>query len=114
MTNTTLENILAPLAADLAEVQDRIAALQLAEAALKSKIRELVPGPDAYQAGNLVVAISTNNRFDPKKALTLIPDELRPIVVENVPTVNKDRLKALAPDIFAAAQTSGEYRISLK
>jgi len=114
MTNTTLEQTLAPLAADLADIQDRIAVLQLAEAALKAKIRELVPGPDQYTAGNLVVTISTNNRFDPKKALTLIPEALTPLVVENIPTVNRDKLKALAPDIYTAAQSSGDYRISLK
>ena len=65
--NTTLADQLAPLAADLADVQDKIATLQLEEATLKRKIRESVPGPDTYTAGNLTVMVSTNRRFNPEQ-----------------------------------------------
>jgi len=110
----TLEQRLAPLATQLADVQAAIADLTEREKGLKAAIRDLVPGSDSYAAAGLTVVVSTNNRFDAAKALPLIPDALRPLVVETVETVNKDRLKALAPAIFEQAQNVGDYRISLR
>lgn len=113
-TTSTLEERLAPIAAELATVQDHIKALQERESHLKTQIRELVPGTDAYEAGPLAVVVSTNNRFDPKRALDLVPDALRPVVVEMVPTVNKKKLEALAPDLYEQCLNIGDYRVSLR
>ena len=114
--NITLQDDLTPLAAELATVQDTIAHFQLTEASLKTKIRELTAtsGPDKYAAGGLTVVISNNSRYDAKLAMTLVGEHLWPLVVENVATVNKDKLKVLRPDLFALAQTYGDARVSLK
>lgn len=117
MTTTTdtaiLADTLTPLAADLANIQNRITELQQRETSLKAAIRELVTGPDTYQAGNLTIVVSTNRRFDQARALTLIPDPLRPLVIDTVETVNRDKLKALAPDIYEQAQTAHDYKVSV-
>jgi hypothetical protein len=112
--NTTLTDQLEPLAGELANIQDNIAGLQLSEAALKSKIRELVPGPDAYAAGNLTVVVSSNRRFDQKKALAAIPADLIPLVSEQTWVVDRKRVEVLVPDKLADCFTDFDYRIALK
>lgn len=114
MTTDTLDTRLAPIAARMATLQDEIDQRTSELDTLKAQVRDIVTGPDTYSAGNLSLIVSTNTRFDPKKALALMPDALRPIVVEQVETVNKDKLKALAPDIYEQAQTVGAYRVGLR
>lgn len=71
----TLEQQLLPLAGRLADVQAQIAELQNTERALKTAIRALVPGPDSYQAGDIAVVVQANRKFDPDKAVALLPQE---------------------------------------
>jgi hypothetical protein len=112
--NHDLTTLLTGLAAQLAGILDQKNSLEEHERRIKSQIRELVPGPDSYDAGGLTVTISTNNRFSPDKALPLIPVEFLPIVTRTETVVDKDKLKALLPHIFEQAQTAGDYRVGLK
>lgn len=113
--NENLNNQLTPLAADLADIQDQIATLQLTETALKSKIRESVTGPDTYAAGGLTIVISTNRRFDPKLAATIIAPELLPLVSVTTSVVDKDRVKVLCgDDVLEQCYIEHDYRVALK
>ena len=114
-TNTTLAEQLAPLAAQLADIADKIAILQLEEAALKSKIREAVPGPDAYAAGNLTLTVSTNRRFDQRKALAAIPEDLIPLVSAQTWVVDRKRVEVLCDQpTLQACFTDFDYRVAIK
>ena len=112
--NTTLANQLAPLAADLADIQDKIATLQLEEASLKRKIRESVPGPDTYTAGNLTVIISTNRRWDSKKAAKVIPAELLPLVSVTTTVVDKTKVSVLCPAQYDACFVDYDNVVKLR
>jgi hypothetical protein len=112
--SNTLTAQLTALAAQLAGILDQKNSLEEHEKRIKTQIRELVPGPDSYDAGGITISVSTNNRFSPEKALPLIPAELLPMVSTTQTVVDKDRLRVLLPDVFAQAQTVGEYRIGLK
>jgi hypothetical protein len=113
--NTTLDNILQPLATALADIADKIATLQLEEAALKSKIRETVPGPDSYAAGNLTVTVSSNRRFDQKKALAAIPEDLIPLVSERTWVVDRKRVEVICDGAtLQNCFTEFDYRIAIK
>lgn len=114
MTDTLTTDTLATIAARLATVLAQKTELEQHEAALKHQIRNLVDGPDTYAAGDLTIVVSTNRRFDPAKALDLIPPELAPLVTHTETIVDRDKVKALLPDIFEQAQTSGDYRVSLR
>lgn len=110
----TLADTLAPLAAELASVLADKAELEARERDLKVRIRQAVPGPDTYAAGDATVVIQTNRRFDPKKALPLIPETLLSLVTYPETVIDKERLKALLPAVFDAAQTEGDYRVVVK
>ena len=113
--NTTIADQLAPLAADLADVQDQIATLQLVEAALKSKIRDTCPGPDSYAAGNLTIVVSTNRRFNPQLAATIIAPDLLPLVSVTTSVVDKERVKVLCgADILEACFVTYDNKVALK
>ena len=112
--NSTLDQQLAPLAAKLADIADQIASLQLEEAAIKTQIRDSVDGPDRYAAGNLTVVVSTNRRFDQRKALAAIPADLIPLVSEQTWVVDRKRVEVLCPDQLAGCFTDFDYRVSLK
>ena len=114
MTDHTLEDRLAPIAADLAAVQAQIKDLQDREDTLKEQIRKLADTPDRYAAGPLTVTISLNRRFNPARALTLIPDVLRPLVVEQVETVNGAKLKVLDLTLWEQSTDSGAHKVILK
>jgi len=112
--NTTLADQLEPLAGELANIQDNIATLQLEEASLKRKIRESVPGPDTYAAGNINVIVSTNRRFDPKLAATVIASDLLPLVSVTTSVVDKERVKVLCPDSYDACFVDYDLKVALK
>lgn len=106
---------LTPLARELETVLTAKADLEQRERDLKARIREAATGgPDSYAAGNLTVVVAPNTRFDPKKALQLIPEQARPLVTHTETVVDRDKVKALLPEVFEQAQTVGDYRISLK
>lgn len=107
---------LTTLAQQLAHAQE---ALDLAKGrvdAIKDAIRSHpdISGPDKYAAGDATVVISTNRRFDPKKALPLIPEALLPIVTYPETAIDKDKLRVLAPEIYEAAQNESAYRVSIQ
>ena len=54
--NITLDEQLAPLAAQLADILAAKSALEEDERAIKATIRHLVPGPDTYSAGDVVTS----------------------------------------------------------
>lgn len=114
MTTDTLADRLTPLAAQLADILDKKAQLEQAERIIKAQIRDLVDGPDTYAAGNLRVIVSSNRRFNQAKALPLIPAALAPVVTHLETVIDKDKFKALAPDLYEQACDSGDDRISLR
>lgn len=106
-----LAETLTPLAQELASVLADKADLEARERDIKARIRSLVPGPDTYAAGDAELVVSTNRRFDPKRALPLIPEALLPIVTYPETVIDKDKLRVLLPEVFEAAQVAGDYRI---
>jgi len=112
--NTTLADQLAPLAGELANIQDKIATLQLEEASLKRKIRETVPGPDTYTAGGLVVIVSTNRRWDTKLASKVIPAELLALVSVTTTTVDKTKVSVLCPAQYDACFVTYDNVVKLR
>lgn len=110
----TLEQQLTPLAAQLADIQERISGLQENEAGLKTAIRVLLPGADSYAAGGLTVVVSVNRRFDPKKAALVIPAELLPLVSVVTSVVNKGKVEVLCPGAYQDCFTEYDNKIALK
>lgn len=110
----TLTDTIAPLVDELSQVLAAKTDLEQRERDLKARIREAVPGPDAYQAGDRTLVITANNRFDAKKAIDLIPDEARTLVTHTETIVDRDKVRALLPDVFEQAQTYGDYRVSIR
>lgn len=110
----TLADTLAPLAAELADLAERRTRIEEREKAIKAQIRELVPGPDKYEAGNLTITVASNTRFDEKKALALLTDEIKPLVTYPESRIDRDRLKVLAPDVYDVAWTSYDDRVAIK
>lgn len=109
----TLEHLAQQLATALANLDD---AKKYADA-LKEQIRQHPDiqrgGPDKYAAGDATLTVSTNRRFDPKKAMPLIPEDVLPLVSHTETVIDRDKLKALMPDVYETAQTEGSYRVGL-
>lgn len=110
----TLNEILLPLVTELATVLADKSDLEARERDLKAAIRQAVPGPDSYAAGNSTVTVQVNRRFDPKIALPLIPETIKALVTYPETVIDKDKLRALLPDVYEAAQVQGDYRITVK
>jgi hypothetical protein len=110
----TLTDTLRPLVSELATVLADKADLEARERDLKAAIRQAVPGPDTYAAGDATVNVQTNRRFDPKRALPLIPEAVMPLVTYPETVIDKDRLRVLLPEVFEAAQVEGDYRITVR
>ena len=110
----TLEELTQQLASALADLD---AVKQRAEG-LKEAIRQhpdvLRGGPDRYQAGDATLTVSTNRRFNEDKALPMIPEEVLPIVTYPQTRVDRDKLAALLPDVFEAAQVESPFRVSIR
>jgi len=109
----TLEELTQQLASALADLD---AVKQRAEG-LKEAIRQHPDiqrgGPDKYAAGDATLVVSTNRRFDPKKAMPLIPEDLLPLVTHTETVIDRDKLKALLPDVYETAQNESAYRVGL-
>ncbi len=116
MTDDNLRTVLEPLAAKLARILDDKAAIEAEERDIKAQIREVTAelGPDVYDAGPLSIVVSTNSRFDEAKALGLIPADLTDAVTYPKTCVDRDRLRVLAPEIYAAATRVFDNRIAVK
>lgn len=111
---STLEQLAQQLASALAALDD---AKQHADA-IKEAIRQhpdiTSGGPDRYAAGDATLVVSTNRRFDPKKALPLIPEEVLPVVSYPETTLDREKVKALLPEVYEQAQTEGSYRVGIQ
>lgn len=115
MTDTdTLANQLTPLAAEYAALAEQADAIKNRQEEIKATIRDLVPGADKYAAGALTVTVSTNRRFDEKRALAMLPEAIAPLVTFPETRVDKDRLKVLAPDVFEASQETFSERVTIR
>ena len=109
----TLEQLAQQLATALANLDD---AKRYADS-LKEQIRQhptvLSSGPDKFAAGDATLVVSTNRRFDPKKAMPLIPEDLLPLGTHTETVIDRDKLKALLPDVYETAQNESAYRVGL-
>jgi hypothetical protein len=110
----TLTERLTPLVAELTTIAEQKADLDARERGIKAQIRGLVPGADTYDAGGVTVVVSHNRRFNEKRALPLIPEALVPVVTYPETRIDKDKLKALLPDVYDAAQDVYDDRVSVK
>lgn len=116
MSNTTLQDILEPLANQLATIQNQISHLQGEETHLKEQIRKLVPGIDTYAAGGLTVVVAVNKRFDQKLAAKAIPAHLIPLVSETTSVVvyDKTKISVLCPTEYDACFSVFDTKVSLR
>ena len=107
----TLEEQLAPLATRLADILAAKSALEEDERDIKATIRELVPGPDTYAAGDVSITITTNRRFDPKTAERILPVDLLNLC--RVSKIDATAAKAvLPPGVYLQCMAEiGEYRV---
>lgn len=113
---TTLADQLNPLVAELAHLLATKGEIETRERDLKARIREAVAatGPDTYTVGDHALIIQSNNRFDPAKALELIPEEARPLVTRTEVVVDRDKVRALLPEVFEQAQAVGDLRVQVR
>ena len=73
-----------------------------------------MPGPDTYTAGNLTVVISTNRRWDSKKAAKVIPAELLPLVSVTTTVVDKTKVSVLCPGQYDACFVDYDNVVKLR
>ncbi len=103
------------LAARLAAIKAEQERLDDEATHLKERLRKTAfDGPDTYSAGNLTVTFTANRRFDARKADKVIPAALRPAVVDVVETINAERLRTLAPDVYDQCCTEHEWAVRIR
>ena len=105
----TLEQLAKQLATALANLDD---AKRYADS-LKEAIRQQMP-EGALEVGDVTLTVSPGKRFNEKKAIPLIPDDILPLVTYPETRVDRDKLKALLPDVYAASQDENTSRVSLR
>lgn len=81
---------------------------------VKAAMRETVPAPGTYDAGDGQVVITANRRFDEKRALELIPEHAQALLTYPETRVRKDALRDLLPDVFEQAQVTYSERVQVK
>lgn len=115
-TQPTLDEQLAPLAAEYADLAAKADQIKTRQEEIKARIRELTAtdGPGTYQAGNLSVVVAVNRRFDEDRALAMLPEAVAPLVTYPATRVDRDKLRVLAPDVFEAAQVVFAERVTVK
>lgn len=111
-----LADKLAPLADRYTTLTEQRARIDEELEEIKAAIRDLVEGPDTYAAGERTVIVAANRRFDETRALALIGTGTPLADLVTVPTtkVDKDKLRALAPDVFEQAQVTFSERVTVK
>lgn len=92
---TQLDTDTARLVAHLADLQARVNDLNTEAESVKAELRRLNPG-DYSLNGKTVLRIIPTRRFDPTKALELVPEPLRPECYTTAPDATKIR-QYLAP-----------------
>ena len=110
----TLEDRIAPVAAELATVQDKIKELTERADALKAILRDLTDGaPDSYAAGNLTVTISPNRRFDPAAFAAAYPVTQHPEFYKLTPDTTTVKAK-VAPEVYESFMRQvGDVKVGL-
>lgn len=109
-----LADKLAPLAQRYTTLADQKARLDEELEEVKAAIRDIIDTGTVDLPDGHKIAVTPNARFDEKKALGLIPEQLAALVTYPETRVNKDLLKGLAPDVYAQAQTVYTPRVSVK
>lgn len=105
----TLEQLAQQLAIALANLDD---AKKYADA-LKEQIRQQMP-EGAVEVGDVTLSVSPGRRFNESKAIPLIPEDILPLVTYPETRVDRDKLKALLPDVYAASQDESTSRVTLR
>ena len=109
----TLEETLAPLAARLTHIAEQRRPLDDEEAAIKERIKTIVPGPDRYAAGTLTITVSPNRRFDPVLAETTLPaDVLAACQVTRIDPAKAKQI--LPPALYDQCLVDTGYRITVR
>lgn len=109
----TLEDTLAPLAARLTHIAEQRRPLDDEEAAIKERIKTIVPGPDRYAAGTLTITVSPNRRFDPVLAETTLPvDVLAACQVTRIDPAKAKQI--LPPALYDQCLVDTGYRITVR
>lgn len=115
MSDANLTAAMQALAGQLAVVLDDISALRERETAIKAAMRKLVSDElGDYQAGNVTVRLQANRRLDETRALAMCPEQLRGLVTYPETRIDRDKLKALAPEVYEAAMTYGAPKVGLR
>lgn len=114
MTTTTTPG-LAALRLRYLTVQARIKADEEELDQIKAALRDAAHDePGQYAAGDGQVTISASRRFNEAKALPLIDEAVLPFVTRTETRVDKDKLKALAPEVFEQAHDVYAHRIGVR
>lgn len=109
---TTLDTDTARLVARLAEIQTQVADLNAEAEALKAELRDL-PAGDHEIDGRPALRIIPNRRFDPERALQLVPEPLREECYSRVVDAKKVK-EYLAPAVADTAMVEvGKPKVSL-
>ena len=92
----------------LAEAQARrdelLAPLDEQISDLKAQLRDALPEPGTYPAGDHTITLRANRRFDPTEALRVLPET----IVQTITTTTIDTAlakKRLSPDMYEACMT---------
>lgn len=110
----TLADTLAPLATELAELAAQRKAIDEREKAIKAQIRQLVPGPDTYAAGDATITVSANRRLALDKIAGDYPATEHPYLYDLTPATAKVREHLAPADIDRYMLPAGEDRITVK
>jgi hypothetical protein len=100
--------------ARLAAINAQIAELTQQGNALKSFIR-LVLGPGTHAAGEMRVSVITRRVFDPDLAMTVVPQQYRPLVLVTKQYVDPGLAKKVLPEETYSAcckETQAQVRIA--
>lgn len=96
---STLDDRLAPLAAQLAAIQEAREVLTAREADVKAAILELCPGPDRYVAGDHLLYVSVASRIDFAAVAAKYPASSYPELYSLVPDTKKVRHHLAPSDV---------------
>lgn len=78
---------------------------------LKAELRSQVQAGKEYAVGNLIAKVTTNRRFNPKKAALLLSDEEREQV--SVTTVDARKFRALYPELVDEVSDHHDVKIAI-
>lgn len=79
---------------------------------LRTELRALVEEPGKYDAGEYIVQVSTNRRFNEKKAAAALDPKEFELVSKTV--VDAAKFKALFPELIEDVSDNGALRLTIK